>query len=75
MEDCTYRTGSWDAQADCAEQGLRILRAGWVHSLRRVLGAALRSGLAWRARDCSAHRAGGLDIAGACVVGCQEPTA
>ena len=29
MEDCPYRAGSWDVQADCAEQVLRVLRVGW----------------------------------------------
>lgn len=46
-----------------------------VHPLRRVLGAALRFGLAWHAGNGSAHRAGGVDCAGAGDVGHQEPAA
>ncbi|WP_158011569.1 hypothetical protein [Corynebacterium sp. HMSC068H04] len=41
MEDCAYRTGSRDAQANWAEQVLRVLRAGWVHPLHWVLFLAL----------------------------------
>ena len=75
MEECAHRAGSWDVQADCAEQVLRILSAGWAYSLRRVLGAALRTGLAWHAGNGPAHRAGGVDCAGAGVVGYQDPAA
>ena len=73
MEDCAHRAGPRDAQAYCAEQVLRVLRAGWVHSLRRVLGAALCAGFAWHAGNYSAYRAGGLGCAEAGVVGHQEP--
>ncbi len=46
-----------------------------MRSLHWVLGAALCTGLAWHAGNGSAHRVGGLDCAGAGVVGRQEPAA
>ena len=72
MEDCAHWAGPRDTQAHCAGQILLALRAGRVHSLRRVLGVALCPGLAWHAGNGSARRAGGLDCAGAGVVGYQE---
>lgn len=46
-----------------------------MHPLRRIHGATLRPGLARCAGNGPAHRVGGLDCAGAGVMGHQEPSA